>query len=273
MSNSNIVRQDIASLLDGWIEAEKNGVQFPVPFEAAWRMAEYSNKANAKQSGLKSLKKGKQFSCEIMKTPGGGRSSELINLSVDGFKHFCLMADTKAGEAVRQYFIETEKKWKLVQEISPQFAEEIEILKLRREIAQIETQKAVLEDKTLSLRHYVVSALPKATADRILGVTEIKEVEIRTKIVDQYDRILNAADTVTKTELAHRYGFVTKTGKPDTKLVSNLIDEAIASGAISEPWHDVRVVTSPGFDADLVPTLDRFHQANPIQRQMWMGEN
>jgi len=75
---SNIVRQDISSLLDGWIEAERKGVLFPVPFESAWRIAEYSNKANAKQSGLKSLKKGKQFSSEIMKTPGGGRSSLLL---------------------------------------------------------------------------------------------------------------------------------------------------------------------------------------------------
>lgn len=33
MPNSNIVTQDIASLLDGWIEAEQNGVQFPVPFD------------------------------------------------------------------------------------------------------------------------------------------------------------------------------------------------------------------------------------------------
>jgi len=49
-----IVRQDIASLLDGWIEAERNGVKFPVPFEAAYSMAGYARKDNAKRSLPKS---------------------------------------------------------------------------------------------------------------------------------------------------------------------------------------------------------------------------
>lgn len=271
---------DITTLLDGWIKAERSGVQFPVPFDAAWRIAEYSNKANAKQSGLKSLKKGIQFSSEIMKTPGGGRSSELINLSIDGFKHFCLMADTPQGEETRQYFIEAEKKWRLVQQVAPQIAEEIEILLMKIELAKIESQKAkldrdraALEDKTLGLRQYIVEVLPKAKADRILGVTEIITTEIRTKIVDDSGFILNAANTVSKTELANRYGFVSKTGKADTKTVTKLIEEAIASGAISNPWHDIRVLASSGFDAQLVPILDKFFDANPGQRQRWVGEN
>jgi anti-repressor protein len=135
---------------------------------------------------------------------------------------------------------------------------------------ELELRKA--EQKLIDTRDTIIKLQPQAIADRILGVTTIEKVEVRTKIVDQYDRILNAADTVTKTELAHRYGFVTKTGKPDTRLVTSLIDEAIASGAISQPWHDIRVVASSGFDADLVPTLDRFHQSSPAQRQRWIGE-
>jgi hypothetical protein len=107
---SNIVRQSVSTLLDAWIKAEQGGVKFPVPFDIAWQIAEYSTKANAKRDGLKALKKGIQFSSEMMKKPGRGRSSELINLSIDGFKHFCLMADTESGQQIRQYFIESEKE-------------------------------------------------------------------------------------------------------------------------------------------------------------------
>jgi hypothetical protein len=109
MSNSNIVQQSVSTFLDAWIKAEQNGAKFPVPFDIAWGMAGYSTKASAKRQ-LKSLKKCFHYSTELLKTSGGGRSSELINLSIEGFKHFCLMADTESGESVRQYFIESEKE-------------------------------------------------------------------------------------------------------------------------------------------------------------------
>jgi hypothetical protein len=45
---------DIKSLLDSWIEAERNGVQFPVPFDMAYPMAGYTRKDNAKRALPKS---------------------------------------------------------------------------------------------------------------------------------------------------------------------------------------------------------------------------
>jgi hypothetical protein len=165
------------------------------------------------------------------------------------------------------------KAFEIAKKIIPVQSDRIRELELMVRLAEAESDRARAEQRLLDTRDTILKLQPQAIADRILGVTTIEKVEVRTKIVDQYDRILNAANTVTKTELAHRYGFVTKTGKPDTKLVTDLIDEAISYGAIREPWHDVRVVTSPGFDAELVPVLDRFHQANPVQRQRWMGEN
>jgi hypothetical protein len=108
MTNS-IVQQSVSSLLDAWLLAEKSGNKFPVPFDIAWPMAGYSNKANAKRSLVASLKKGHHYSSELMKKPARGRSSELIQFSLDGFKHFCLMAETQEGDSIRQYFIEAEK--------------------------------------------------------------------------------------------------------------------------------------------------------------------
>lgn len=95
-----------------WLEAEKNGDPFPVDFELAWQMAGYSTKANAKAKGLAKLEKNIDFSSKGMKSSQGGRSIELIGLSCDGFKHFCLMARTERGRQIRQYFIESEKALK-----------------------------------------------------------------------------------------------------------------------------------------------------------------
>jgi phage anti-repressor protein len=277
MSNSNIVHQDIASLLDGWIESEQNGTEFPVPFDLAWGIAGYTRKDNAKRRLLNKksrLIENTDYLLTSEESSQGGRSSDLIQLTCDAFKAFCLLAETDEGDLIRGYFIESEKKWKLVQKIVPEVAQEVEVLHLKIELAKIEAQKAALEDKTLSLRHYVVSVLPKATADRVLGVTEIAgETKVQTVVVNKYGQILDAGNTVTKSKLAERYGFVSKMGKPDTRLVAELIDEAILRGAIADPWKDSRVVAAPGFDASLVPALDRFYQSSPVQCQRWTGEN
>lgn len=267
MTNS-IVPSDISSLLDQWIESEQNGVEFPVPFEAAWRMAEYSTKASAKRE-LKSLKKGKQFSTEMLKTPGGGRSSELIQLSVDGFKHFCLMADTDAGESVRQYFIDAEKKWKIVQQIAPQVASEVEILHLKLEIAKQEAIAEVARKESQSLRHYVVTALPKPIADRVMGITEVVEVEYRDRIVKD-NRVINDGGTINKTEICKRFGILTKNGKPDYKRLNTELD---AMNLPSSAWEETDVIqTNRELRREYLDVLDRaLYTAE--QRQLWMGES
>lgn len=259
---SNIVQHDIASLLDGWIEAERNGVQFPVPFEVAWRMAEYSNKANAKQSGLKSLKKGKQFSSQIMKTPGGGRSSEIINLSVDGLKHLCLMADTEVGEAIRDYFIEAEKKWKLVQQVAPKIAEEVEILHLKIELAKQEAIAAVANEKAQSLRHYVVTVLPKPIGDRILGVTEITETEYVDRTILPSGQI---NDGIGITYLQKRYGF------KSTKEAWAVLD-SIGCGKDSDVWKSqLRAVESQVIDRSILSDIDALIVDANRQRNLGEG--
>ena len=36
---NDIVKQDVQSLIDGWLKAEQEGVQFPVNFDLAWAIA------------------------------------------------------------------------------------------------------------------------------------------------------------------------------------------------------------------------------------------
>lgn len=149
---------------------------------------------------------------------------------------------------------------------------EIELQKLKNEGSEIERDTEKIKRDTMAYRDAVIKMNPPAIADRILGVTNVDKIETRTKVVDQAGFILNAGDTVSKTDLAHRYGFVSRTGRPDTKLVASIIEDAIEAGVIDNPWKDVRVVASSGFDAEFLPELDRYVKATPRQRQLWMGE-
>lgn len=271
MSNivSTIVPTDIAGLLDSWIEAERNGVEFPVPFDLAYPMAGYARKDSAKRYLPKSAS---GILYHVSRIESKGRPVEQIALSVAGFEHMCLMADTAEGHQIREYFRDARSKWELTKQVAPQVASEIEALHLRLAISQQEAIAAVANNEAQKLRHYVATTLPKATGDRILGVTEIRETEYRTKVVDETGFILNSGETLTKTQLAERYGFVSKTGKADTKTVTGLIEQAISAGAIKNPWRDVRVVASSGFDVEQVDKLDRFFKASPADRQRWIGE-
>ena len=120
-----------ASIIDKWMEQERNGVKFPADFDIVWKIAGYSNKANAKRK-LTKLSEGADFlrSDEMVVRPqGGGKKAQLIEMTCDAVKHFCLLAETEQGKAIRQYFIEAEKKWKLVEQHRPDVAHDIEMIK------------------------------------------------------------------------------------------------------------------------------------------------
>lgn len=282
--SSSAPNSDIKSLLDGWIEAERNGVQFPVPFDLAWRIAGYSKKANGKRelTGIEpSMWCSKKSNVPSNNATGVTRIED-ITLSLDGFKDFCLLAKTPEGRQVRQYFIESEKKWRLVQQIAPQVAQDVELMRIQAQeslvarqiqLAQAEQQKAQAEMELLDRRETIYKLQPRPVADRLLGVTEVQgEVKTRTVVVDQMGNVVNAGDTLTKTQIAHELGFVNAKGKADTKLVADLVNEAMQAGAIPMPWRDERTVIATGFDAELLPKLKAFYRANPIQRQQWIGE-
>jgi len=246
-------------------------VQFPVPFDLAWGIAGYSMKHHGKRkltSAKSCLVEGVDYLTKSGESSQDGRSSDSIQLTCDTFKQFCLLAETEEGRQVRQYFIESEKKWRLVQQVAPAVAQEVEIMHLKIELAKIEAQTAALVDKTMNLRHYVVTALPKPTADRILGVTEVKEIEYRDRIVKD-NQIINDGGTINKTEVCKRFGILTKNGKPDYIRLNRELD---AMNLPSNGWEETDVVqTNRELKREYLELLDRsLYTAD--QRQIWMGE-
>jgi len=262
---NEIVRQDVQGLVDGWMEAERNGVAFPVPFDAAWVMAGYSNKANAKQSGLKGLKVEKHFSSQIMKNGQRGRSSELIFLSVDAFKHVCLMACTSEGEVIREYFIDAEKKWKLLQQLQPAIAQEIELIHAKQELARLETASAQASLQLIQFRHIVTTTMPEPTQQKILGYEVVEKTEYRDRIIHN-DDLINDGSTVLKTDLCHRYSILTRNGKPDYKRLNQVLDQ-LPKDAFT---MSVRIQDNYELRRDYLPELDKI--VDSTDRNRWIGE-
>jgi hypothetical protein len=261
---NNIVRQDVATLLDGWIEAERNGVGFPVPLELAASIAGYSRKDVAKRK-LKPSMEGKLFHRKVEKT--AGRGSEQISLTTDGLKHLCLLAETEEGENVRQYFIEAEKKWRLVQQVAPKVAEEIEVLHIKLEIAKQEAIAEVARKESQSLRHLVVSTCPEHVQQKILGYQLVEKVEYRDRVI-QNNQVLDDGDTINKTALCDRYNIKTRNGSPDFKRLNAFLDGA---GLPNNAWEETTTIRSNmQLRREYLGSLDR-HVVGTT-RQLHVGE-
>lgn len=256
------VSADIKQLLDQWAKAERDGVEFPIPFDMAWPMAGYSRADSAKRYLPKAARAGLYH---VSRINGKGRPADKVMLSLDGLKHLCLMADTPEGEAIRDYFIEAEKKWLLVQREAPKLAEEIEILHLKAEIAKQEAIAKRAEQETLTLRHYVVTALPEPVQQKILGFKEIKTIEYRDRVLDG-DQLIRDGSTINKTALCKRYGLFRKSGSPDYPklncVLAQLPSEAFKLTAIIKESEELNL--------QYLPVLDRIFIDG--DRQLGIGE-
>lgn len=263
---SNIVstKNEVSAKLDHWLEAERNGERFPVPFDDAWRMAGYSTKASAKRA-LTDLVENEDFSTSLLKS-NGGRASRVFSFTCDAFKSFCLMAKTEEGKQTRSYFIEAEKKWKLVQQVAPQVAGEVELIHLKIELAKIECQKAQSENQLLQFRHYVSTALPEFQQQKILGYEVVEKVETRDRVINESGYILNDGSTATKKELCIRLGFLSKSGAADYKRLNYYLDKlphvAFEDVAIVQENRQLR--------RDWIAELEAM--VNDSDRQKWIGE-
>ena len=250
---------DVQSLIENWLKEEQNGVQFPIDFDLAWQIAGYSRKDSAKRYLPKSaLYKLYHVSVEKSK----GRPKEVIRLNTDGLKHLCLMADTPQGEQVRQYFIECEKKWKIVEQLNPQFAQEVEILKLKAEIAKNEAIARKSEENILNLRHYVTTALPEPIQQKILGYQTIKEVEKVETVIDK---------STGKTYDGVGITYIAKTLGMNNKEAWAFL-ERIGYGANSDKWHsELTAIESKKLsrdDFEYIKDVFKEHK----HRQLFLGE-
>lgn len=201
----------------------------------------------------------------VTRAQGGGSVQENYNLS----RYACyLIAQNgdprkeQIASAQRYFAIKTRE----AEVVVPKALEEIEILKLRVELVTMEREKAITEQKLLDTRHYLTTALPKVVGDRILGVTEVRDIEYRDRIISG-NEIINAGDTINKTELCRRYGVLTK----DYHLRISQVVEA-KPGKVPETWVypeiaiDFAEWLSPEFSSFVKRIFIRYLKGDRVRR-------
>ena len=142
----------------------------------------------------------------------------------------------------------------------------IENMKLKIQLASLENSKAQAELQILQLRQYVTTALPEPVQQKILGYQTIETVEYRDRIIAE-DRLLNDGNSVTKTELCRRYGYLTKSGAPDYQRLNKRLKDL---NLPSEYWElRARIQDTQEFRREYLPELDRMMTNGD---QMWLGE-
>jgi hypothetical protein len=139
-----------------------------------------------------------------------------------------------------------------------QYVEDLEILKMRREVLQLEKD---LIDK----RDWIVRTLPEPVQQKILGYTTIERVEYRDRILHD-DDLVNDGSTIGKGELCRRYGIVTRNGKPDYKRLNTIL-EKMPSDAFG---LTVRLQDNQELLRDWLPKLDRL--VDDCDRNLYLGE-
>lgn len=265
----DIVRQDINQLIEGWLKQEQEGEQFPVPFDTAWRIANYSRKDSAKRK-LSKMKEGHDFHKDVemvVRPQGGGAKSEVFWLSCDAMKHLCLMADTEEGYAVRQYFIEVEKKWRLAQQYYPEVTQQIDVLKLQADIAKANASMMANQLEVMNRSEAIVQLHGVQMLALIQGRPDavVEKVEKVTETIVCQDNRRVSFEGKSTAELGRELGF--KSGKELERFLSK-------SGHGDLICQGLRAIQAPYIPTEYITEVKRVwseHRNNP-GRQLLIGE-
>lgn len=271
LNNSKLINESaFANIVDQWLENESKNIPFPVEFDIAWQLAGYSTKGNAKRkliSKNSNLIENEDYLIRTDKSYQGKTYNETILMNCDCFKQFCLMAKTEKGRAIRQYFIEAEKKWKLTEKYFPEVTQEIELIKMKAELEKLETIKNESALNLLKFRQAIIQVCPEVIQKKILGYSVIETVEYVDRCLLN-DQFIRDGSTLTKTNLCYRYKFLTKNGKPNYAQLNAHLEKIKLP---SDAWKlTASIHENEEFKREYLEELDR--QILSKDHQLWLGE-
>lgn len=141
-------------------------------------------------------------------------------------------------------------------------------MKLKIELAKLERDKAALENRTIELRHTIVTTCPEPVQQKILGYQVVEKVEYRDRVLLD-DQLIRDGSTLTKKQLCDRYGFKTRNGSPDYRRLNAFLNNA---NLPSEAWKlSATILENHELNREYLGLLDdRF--SNGGDRQMFLGE-
>lgn len=268
MANDIVPSVSIEQLIAQWLEAERNGVQFPVPLHDHWGIAGHRKVQDAFALLESRQEEGFDFLRSTVRTGKRGQPRQARFLTVAALERFCLAAHTREGDTTRELYRQAKAKWDIVQQIAPSVAAEAELMAMKIELAKIEAQKetAIASGKQADLqlvqfRHIITTTLPEPIQQKILGYSEVKTVEYIDRTIapsgDTYDG-------VGITYIQKRYGF------KSTKAAWDWL-ESIGCGKQSGHWESqLAAVERQSLPRDLLGKLDDLAQSG--SRQPFLGE-
>lgn len=261
---SDIIASDIQSLLDSWIEMEKNGNKFPVPFDLAYSMAGYSHKRTAKAKLPKPML-GKLYAVSPQKSTGG-RPKENIRLSIEGLKHLCLMADTPEGYAIREYFIDCQEKWALAQKVAPQTAGEVEKIHLEIKLAETQRDAALAQQKLMATAQCLETISP-GLAPLVLGHPDA--VVTRVEVVEHHAAVNERGQTVAESEGKSKTAIAKSLGMKRAKDLTKWLESIDRLDLLDT---GMRVIACEYIPTDSISEIHRLWRQQQGDRQKVIGE-
>ena len=114
---SAVIKTEVDTNLQQWlneIESSSDPSAKVVDFDVLWKWAGYKQKGHAKTALEKLLLVERDFLLSRVRKNSRGQPREQILLTIAAAEEFLMQAPTEQGKAVRHYFIECEKKWRLL---------------------------------------------------------------------------------------------------------------------------------------------------------------
>lgn len=95
-----------------YINQEQKGIRFPISLNDTYQAIGYTRKDNAVRAILNAGMIEGQDLLRVEEMLESGKTSIDYMMTIDCFKHFCMVAKTEIGYQVRQYFIDVEKAYR-----------------------------------------------------------------------------------------------------------------------------------------------------------------
>lgn len=242
--------------------------QFPVDFDDAWQWIGYSSKQMARKKLVNNFETGVDFLIKGLKSSSGGRSSELIALTVDCLKSLGMMAGTQKGKEIRRYFLECERLAKKAAEVIPAQSARIRELELELELARATDSAARSQERLIQISQTIVTLHGAGMLGLILGKPEAiveppPTVIEKTILVNQSGRPIKTYQGLSKTKLAKRYGM---------KKAADLVNWLESVGKANLLQSGLTAAPCQYVPFEFVPELDGLWASRLGSRQRLLGE-
>lgn len=148
----------------------ENQSDFVVDFELIWRWLGYSRKAKAKEHLTKNFDQNVDYKVlhHEVQNSTGGRPQQVVYVTIDCFKSFCMLSQTAQGKQVRLWYLQIEKEWRELKAQQPKSSLDA-LVEMVSQMVEQERRQKQLESQL---------ALEAQRVDRLQELVEQHDAEL-----------------------------------------------------------------------------------------------